>query len=999
MKRKRRTHGAVTWTALALLMLLLIGSQAGAQVTTASIFGTVTDARGPLPGGTVSAKNTQTAFVFKSTAGEDGTFQLNGLPPGTYEITVASEAYKPQTQTVTVLLGQQNKVRFELSPEKVFMAETTVVGETTKLLVDTRSSAVTTNITPQQMESLPQNNRNFLNFAQLAPGIQATTDTNAAGQYFTGGGANPKQVNVFIDGLSQKNDLIQGGAFMQDSSKGNPFPQNAVQEYQVLTQNYKAEYEKAASAVITAITKSGGNDFHGDAFYLFQNDSMVTQDEFAAARGDAKPPYKRQQGGVSIGGPIMKDKLHFFVSWEGRDQPGEASVYHGSAWGTPSVPANVTAKLSTYPTGTLTAPFKENLYFGKLSWQPGVSDTFDVSYTNRDESDIRGFGGTRTYDGAENFTDKTQAAVAKYMTVIGNSTFNDASLTWQKFQWVSGAVNPGVPHENYVNLLDIGSKDYIQNLQQERTGIRDDLSYFTEWHGSHSLKFGVVVTQAKYDMIKDAYYNPYFEYRSDESWQYPFMARYGYGQPALKFDNTQYGLFAQDDWALASNLTLSVGLRWDYETNMLNNKWVTPAAIVNGLKTACRTYSQPVGGQTTWCIPEIFNPDDYISTGSNRTSYKGMYQPRIGFSWDVNHDGKTVVYGGWGQYYDRVALNDIYDEAYKNQWSQYQFCFTGDPAKVGTMLPNCGAPAILWDPKYLQPGGLDSVIASGQAGGPEVNLVANNTHPPRSTQYTIGVRQQLGNWLGSFTYAVTNGYNGLVWSYGTNPPGTSFNDRWGNGISIPGYGFIMRSYDTRKTEYTGYFLTMDKPYTADSKWGANFAYTYSDSKWNASNDTGTAFAFDTYPPPYFGGLFPGKLAPRNAFIASGTIGLPLGFRVSSIINLSSGLPYDIPDASQGWDKFVYRYNAAQPAKQSFLGIKEFAYRTVDLRVDWTAHLGGGMDLGLILEGFNILNYSNYNYDPWVSGFKPPPGETNPKFGQPTSAYNTRRYQVGARFSF
>jgi outer membrane receptor protein involved in Fe transport len=996
MQRKTSKGIALVWSAFLVLTLLLC-SQAGAQVTTASIGGTVADKTGPLPGATVSAKNVQTAFVFKTTAGENGSFNLNGLPPGTYEITVASEAYKPQTQTVTVLLGQQNKVRFELSPEKMFMAETTVVGETTKLLVDTRSSAVTTNITPQQIESLPQNNRNFLNFAQLAPGIQTTADTDAAGQYFTGGGANPKQVNVFIDGLSQKNDIIQGGAFMQDSAKGNPFPQNAVQEYQVLTQNYKAEYEKAASAVITAVTKSGGNDLHGEAFYLFQNDSMVTQDEFAAARGDAKPPYKRQQGGVSLGGPIMKDKLHFFVSWEGRDQPGEASVYHGSQWS--QAPANLLAKLSTYTTGTQTAPFKENLYFGKISWQPAVSDTLDVSYSNRDEKDVRGFGGTRTYDGAENFQDKTQAAVAKYQKVLGNSTFNDASLTWQKFQWISGAVNPGVPHENYVNLLDVGSKDYIQNLQQERTGIRDALSYFTEWHGSHSLKFGVVATQAKYDMIKDAYYNPYFEYRSDENWQYPWMARYGYGQPALKFNNTQYGLFAQDDWAVTSNFTVNVGLRWDYETNMLDNNWVTPAAIVNGLKTSCRTYSQPVGGKTTWCFPDIFNPDDYISTGSNRKSYKSMYQPRIGFSWDVNQDGKTVVFGGWGMYYDRVALNDIYDEAYKNQWFQYQFCFTNDPTKVGTALTGCSVPAILWDPKYLQSGGLASVIASGQAAGPEVNLVANNTHPPRSTQYTLGVRQQIGDWLGSFTYAVSNGYNGLVWSFGTNPPGTSFNDRWGNGVSIPGYGFIMRSYDTRTTEYTGYFLTMDKPYTADSKWGANFAYTHSDSKWNASNDTGTAFAFDTYPPPFFGGMFPGKLAPRDAVIMSGIVGLPAGFRVSSIISLTSGLPYDQANAYPDWGNFHYYYNAIQPSKYGFLGIKQWAYRSVDLRVDWTAKVGG-MNLGLSLEGFNIFNYSNYTYDPWTSGFVPPQTDpANAKYGKPTSAYNTRRYQLGLRFSF
>jgi hypothetical protein len=997
MKRKGRKHSAIAWSGL-LLLSLLICSQAGAQITTASIWGTVADKTGPLPGATVTAKNTQTAFVYKTTAGDDGSFQLNGLPPGTYEIAVASEEYKPQTQTVTVQVGQKNKVRFELSPEMVVVADTTVVGEANKLLVDTRSPAVTTNISLQQMQSLPQENRNFLSFAQLAPGIAGTLNTEAAGQYFTGGGANPKQVNVFIDGLSYKNDIIQGGAFMQDSSRGNPFPQDAVQEYQVLTQNYKAEYEKAASAVITAVTKSGGNDFHGRLFYLYQDNGMVAQDEFAQARGDKQPSYSRDQWGVALGGPILKDTLHFFLSTEQSKKDFPTSVYHGSAWGSPTVPANVTAKLSVYPTGTLTMPFDEALYFGKLSWQPNVAQTMDISYNQRAETEIRGFGGTRTEDGAESFEDNTNVFVLQHQIAIGNSTFNQASLTWQKFEWIAGAVNANLPHENYTNLLDVGSKDYIQNLSQQRTGIRDDLSIFADWHGSHSIKFGLTANWAKYKFMKAAYNIPFYEYRSDESWQYPFLSRYGFGDPSLDFDNTQYGLFAQDDWALASNFTLSVGLRWDYETNMLNNGWVTPADVASGLKTSCRTYSQPVGGKTTWCIPEIFNPDDYISTGSNRKSYAGMYQPRIGFSWDIKGNGRSVVFGGWGQYYDRVTLNDIYDEQYRHSWKQYTFCFTNDPAKVGTSIAGCSVPAVLWNPSYLTPAGLDGIIASGQTPGPEVFLLDNNTRPPRATQWTLGLRQQLGSWLTSFTYATTQGYNGLVWSFGTDPPGTPASDKWGNWVPIPGYGFIIRSYDTRKTDYDGYFLTADKPFTADSGWGVNFAYTYSTSQWNASNDTGTAFAFDEFPPPDFP-MFPGKLAQRHVFVASGTVGLPVGFKLSGIINLGSGLPYDIPDASQGWGNFVYRYNAAQPAKQSFLGIKEFAYRSVDLRLDWTANLGGGMGLGIILEGFNIFNYSNYNYDAWVSGFKPPPGETNPKFGQPTSAYNTRRYQIGARFTF
>lgn len=998
MKGKGRKHSAVVWSAL-LLLSLLICSQAGAQVT-ASIGGTVSDVSGPLPGATVSAKNTQSAFVYKTTADNDGSFLLGGLPPGTYEITVSSEAYKPQTQTVTVLLGQANKLNFQLKLDMVVVADATVVGETTKVLIDTRSSAITTNITPQQMDNLPLNNRNFLAFAALAPGVRFTDNTDAVGQEFGSGGANPKQVNVFIDGLSYKNDIIKGGAFMQDSSRGNPFPQSAVQEYQVLTQNYKAEYEKAAAAVITAVTKSGGNAFHGDALFLYQNKSMIELDQFAKDRGDEKPPYTRKQYSLSLGGPVVKDQLNFFVSVEQNNRDVIASVFRGSSYD--QAPANVKAILDPYQTGSLSSPFTEKLYFGKLSWQPNVSQTMDLSYNKRDEQDIRGFGTQRVKEGAENFKVPSDAAVLRHQLIAGNNMLNEASLNYQTQEWINTAIDASKPHQNYVGLLDIGGKDYIQDLLQKRTGIRDDLTYFGEWHGTHTVKGGVTANWMKYDMSKAAFGNPYFEYRRGdapnlENWQFPFKAVYGFGNPSLNFSNTQYGIYIQDDWMPTKNFTVNVGLRWDYETNMLNNGWRTPADVVSGLETACKTYSQPVGGKTTWCIPDIFNPSDFISNG-NRSSYKGMLQPRLGFSWAPSANGRTVVFGGWGLYYDRVTLNDIYDEQYRHSWKQYTFCFTGDPANVGKNT-GCGVNNLLWNPSYLSAAGLAGLIASGQTPGPEIFLLNNTTKPPRSIQWNLGVRQQLGSWLAAFTYANSRGYNSLVWSFGTDPPGTAFNDRWGNWIQIPGYGFIMRSYDVRRTWYDGYFLTFDKPYTVDSKWGFTFAYTYADAFGMASNDEGAAFAFDFLPPDL--PRFPSNFSEKHRVVMSGTVGLPAGFRASSIITLGSGVPYSSADASQGWDKFVYRYNVVYPQKFSFLGIKEWAYRSVDLRVEWDANLGGDLRFGLIGEAFNVFNWANYTYsEGWgSSGFQPPPGEINANFGKPTGAYNARRFQIGARFSF
>jgi hypothetical protein len=386
---------------------------------------------------------------------------------------------------------------------------------------------------------------------------------------------------------------------MQDSSRGNPFPQSAVQEYQVITQNYKAEYEKATAAVITAVTKSGGNQFQGDFFYYFQDEGMVSQDDFAKERGDKKGDYERNQYGVSLGGPIMRDRLNFFVTAERNERDVVSSVFHGSEWA--SRPANVAAILDQYETGTVVAPFESTLLFGKLSFQPSPNQSAELSFHTRDEDEIRGFGTQRVQEGGSNIKVGTDAATLRHQFVFGANMINEANLTYQSLQWADTATDLSKPHLNYINLLDIGSKDFIQDLEQNRIAFRDDLSFYLDWRGSHTIKVGGVLSKVDYNLTKSAFLNPYFEFRSAEGWQYPFKARFGFGDPSLDFDNTQYGIYAQDDWDFG-RVTVSAGLRWDYETNMLNNDWVTPADIANGLRTACRTYSQPVGGKTDWCI-------------------------------------------------------------------------------------------------------------------------------------------------------------------------------------------------------------------------------------------------------------------------------------------------------------------------------------------------------------------------------------------------------------
>src|SRR3989454_6251119 len=301
----------------------LLTRTAAAQTSTGSIRGYVTDSSGaPLEGARVIAVNLQTSAQREATTQARGFYAMLGLVPAEYEVTARQVGMAPQKIRVRVLIAEVYPLDFRLAASAIEVAAVTVVAAAG---VETRTSEVATNVTQQQIKNLPSSSRNFLDLAVLAPGTGIQNDRlNGTARAFSAGAQAADQTNLFIDGASYKNDLIHGGSVGQDRSRGNPFPRNAVQEYRILTQNYKAEYQKAASAIITATTKSGGNSWTGSAFFAYQNKDLVALDSFqirdkhvadSVAQTTGKPStflepdYKRELVGLSAGGPLIKDRL------------------------------------------------------------------------------------------------------------------------------------------------------------------------------------------------------------------------------------------------------------------------------------------------------------------------------------------------------------------------------------------------------------------------------------------------------------------------------------------------------------------------------------------------------------------------------------------------------------------------------------------------------------------------------------------------------------------
>src|SRR5205823_3292342 len=211
----------------------------------------------------------------------------------------------------------------------------------------------------------------------------------------------------------------------------------------------------------------------------------------------------------------------------------------------------------------------------------------------------------------------------------------------------------------------------------------------------------------------------------------PFQLNYASGAGIVSVPNTQVGAYLQDDWSPTSKLTLNLGVRWDFESNMINSNYVTPQNVVDTL----RQYNDS--------MPTVLDLSRYISTGNNRSPFYGAIQPRLGFSYALDKDNVTTVFGGWGIYYDRSLFDFSVDEIQKLARPTYITRFDN-----GTATPG----AVPWQNSYLT---ADTTAVSSLArstGQPEAFLIDNETKAPKSQQFSLGVRRVLGPWVAALSY-------------------------------------------------------------------------------------------------------------------------------------------------------------------------------------------------------------------------------------------------------
>jgi hypothetical protein len=951
----------------------------------------------------VVAKNIATGVTRRTKAAEDGSYTIPGLQPGTYKIDAG-----PGTETtVTLTVASTATVDLEAGGAEAV----TALGEITvksKRITETKTSEVGETVSLQQIETVPQVTRNFLEFADTVPGIVFTVDPSGHTS-LRGGAQNTSSVNIYIDGVGQKNYVKEGGVSGQFQTQGNPFPQLAIGEYKVITSNYKAEFDQVSSAAVVAETKSGTNEFHGEAYGQYTSDHFrsETPSEEAAA---LKTPSKNKEFGAALGGPIIKDLLHFFVTYEGKRYNTPVTVTPGitNLNGVPIatlLPATAAAQL-----GPGQLPFNEDQYFGKLDWEPTDSDRFETSAKVRNETQIENIGVAQAASSSIAVkNDDTRITLRWSHAAV--RWFNDVLLTHEDSFNSPSALNMGngaiyVVESSNQTVVDTGPSDprATQNKGQRGPGIQDDFTFSDlHWLGDHTVKTGAKFKRIDLTAADAENINPQFTYDVTAAGTdaLPYKVLFTNPVPGLsptaKSRDEQFGVYFQDDWVQNEHLTWNLGARWDYEKNLGYLNYVTPANVVAAYNAqdpnapAGQTYAQTLakGG---------VNINDYISNGHNRSPQTGEIQPRLGFSVDLNADQRHVVFGGYGRSYDRDLYDYLQLEVTKAALPEYTVYFPNAAATPPNNANGCfGSPCVAWDPKYLNGlANLQGLVASSSVGA-EVDTLNNNLKTPYSDQFSIGMRNTLGDWNTSASVARVLSKDGFAFTLGNRFPNGAFwtngGQPWGNGV--PGFGSLIVGNNGIETKTTQVLLSAEKPFTPDSKWGVTGAYTFTDATQN--RDINEHYSFDEQTIKQYPFIQSNAVA-RHRFVGTGSVGAPWGFIFAGKLTLASPIPVNDLACLSGAAVYPTGSHCTPIAgtPKNFFG-----YRTVDVQITKNFEIAGTATVYVRLDGLNIFNYQNFSDTNrnWFLANNVP--NSNPltfnRIGNINGVPRTLKLMIGAKF--
>ncbi len=984
----------VCFTRLARLVTLTIvagcltTSLASAQGGGSEINGTVFDQAGAvLPGATITITNEATGIVRDAVTGSEGRYILPTLTRGTYKVQVELQGFQTQSREGLVLLvGQELTVDFTLAVATVAESITVTAGAP---LVETTASRIGENVTNQEIDNMPSAGRSSLALMQLVPGLMPSlTPGDFEGAEYNVNGRETTSNVFMVDGASNQ-DPNGGGSGAQAR-----ITLDTMDEFHVLTHQYTAEFGGASGVVVNAVTKSGTNRFSGRAFYYFEDDSLRATDPFLEAEGLENPESGRKTYGFSIGGPIVRNKAFFFYNLERPVLEDAVNI---------QIPEEAAPFYTSFSDAIVTKPLNQ---FVKVDYAVG-NHSIGGRWARETKTTVgEDWECCSTQDNIIYERDAgDQAVTLNWTAIIGQRATNELRFSLVREDAFTG---PPLYFDDDFNFIgpagrdkfDIGSQnehaDFTAGPAAEHGGSnsRNYTLYnaFTfvknGWRGDHTFKTGASYTRLKVDPqrigsgdIGNFVFQHNLPFDAGNPFTYPSEFSIVLGDVEVRSQIENVSGFLQDKWQLNRQLTLNLGLRYDWQD-------LTPT---HGLA------------------------------------------PRLGFAYDPTGSGKTVIRGGVGKFYEFHYIGVRSNLNRRGPLGQvYTFATDEDLSADDGIIPA--------DP-CLRPGGSDGLAVMGAECRATLTAFRDQLQPGASEEfindepwvdgnrelgyfwgYSLGVKREIMPFLGvSVDYVGNRGRDQtgqIDINEGPLGPdgrvtrlGVDVFDPTGELIPEIARGTDFRrvlQYQSRSdlnSDFDSLELAMDKRYS--NRWSGRIAYTLARARDVGSVGNGAAgtkrFANDLNPREDYG---PANFDNRHSLVigVNGTIWGGLG--AGAIFKHYSGYPIN---ETVGQDVNGDRDNLERPVagihdedrpivseldsngRAVRNGIDGESITLLDLRLQYILNLPRNQTVGFFWEAYNALNKINYGN---------PSGERNDdNFLVPVEAGQMRAMQLGVRYTF
>lgn len=985
------------------VLLVVAGITAQSQLGAGAVSGTIEDANGEaVPGAAVTITNENNSQTRTVATGESGQFNFPTLQPDSYIVTVEKQGFSQiQQREVQVTVGRTVTLKLELQPGEV----SAIVTIESSPIIDTTKTDESSLISREQINELPINGRRADQFALLTPGV--TRDGRFGLLSYRG------QSGVFNNFTLEGNDDNQA-YFAEARGRtriASNVSANAIQEFQVTQSNFLPEFGRSAGGGINAVVRSGGNEFHADGFWYFRNQSFSARDPLASVN----PEERRDQFGGSVSGPVLKDRLYYFINYEQQKRNFPLVTEDLSRVLTIGLPANASAADQAAfargtadlrgrfpggaPGGVLPRRFDQILFLTKFDWTINKSNTASLTYNYLNAQNENGIQtpivlGNVGRNGSDDV--RINSGNLRVTSIISSKLINEfRTQIARDFEYQLGNEPPP---QVFVGGFSYGRATFLERPalpDERRYQFINNLSYIV---GNHSLKFGGEVNHVREKINNPSNFGGSYSYSNALTYGRDLVARdtgitarnytnfqQSFGIPGLIFSTTDYALFAQDQWRVLPRLTVNYGVRYDYQR-----------------------------------LPAPVAPNPAIAETETINRAKDNIGPRVGAAYDIFGDGKTVIRGGFGIYYGRTPNGTIFNALTQ---TGLRDAATGLPdlnritASISVLPTTPGAPVF--------PNTYSSFPTNVNASLRVFRLDPNYKNP-RLQEFNIGIeREIIENLSVSASFIYTKGER-LPVNFDTNlaepqftrtyqlPDGTNFTVPFAAGLTCttvqtgacpvanrvnvnasrpnPNFGSLDQLRSIGENYYRGLLVEVKRRFAQGFQFG--IAYTLA----KAENTSGTGDGSGSGSESPFGGSSsfnqfdnrsnraPSSTDQRHRFVFNGIYRLPKvgsengfvrallnGYQLSGIFTAESGRPYS---ATVSFPTLSFTQNgqiftpfgggtlglgglslAPDFERNSFYGENNYK---VDLRLSRTFRIAEKFSVELIGEGFNIFNRANFN---------------------------------------